>query len=178
VDPDTHHLGERAGDDGPTAARRAAPLTRRERLVVVGAGLVPLVVALVVLGVVAGPLGAGPGEVVVAALVYGGLLGLAVAFVAVDRLQARQCPRCQQRVGRGPATCPVCGYDLATRPRYACDERHRAYLDPGLCACGRRLHLLPAAQGLGRQVVFMLKLGAWLLALLLGIGVLLQVLDL
>lgn len=175
---DAHHLDERLGDDGPVAARRAAPLTRRERLVVAGAGLVPVLLALVVLGVIAGPLGAGPGEVVAATFVYGGLLGLAVAFVAVDRLQARQCPRCQQRVGRQPASCPVCGYDLEARPRYACDERHRAYLDPGRCECGRRLHQLARVRGLGRQVTFMLKLGGWLLALLLGIGVLLQVLEL
>jgi ribosomal protein L40E len=164
-------------DPGPAAAQRPAPLTRREKRVVALAAAAPVAVALAVLAVVGVVVGAGPGEVVGAAMVYGGLLALATGFVAFDRVQARQCPRCQQRNPRTARTCATCGYDVGERPRYACEERHRAYLEPGRCDCGRRLQQLPAVRGLGRQVGGMLRVGGWLLAFLLGLGVLLRLLD-
>lgn len=135
-----------------------------------------MLLAALVLTPVAVLTGSGPGEVASAALVYGGLLGLAAAFVAVDRLQARQCPRCHRRHARGATTCH-CEYDLVRRPRYACDERHATYLETGLCECGRRLERLATARGVGSQVLVVLKIGGWLLAFLLGVGVLLNVLE-
>jgi hypothetical protein len=123
-------------------------------------------------------MGAGFGEVVAATVVYGGLLGLAAAFVTVDRLQARWCPRCHRRGERGEARCAGCDYDLAHRPRFACDERHAIHLDDTeLCACGRRLQLLPSARGVGREVAVSLRFGAWLLVLLIGIGLALRLLE-
>ena len=151
-------------------------LTGRERRLVLGAAIGPVLLAAVVLVPIALLTGAGAGEVAGAALVYGGLLGLAAAFVAVDRLQARQCPRCHRRNPRRAGRCD-CGYDLRGRPRFACDQRHAVYLDPGRCECGGRLQELPTARGVGPQVVVVLKIGAWLLAFLLGVGVLLNVLD-
>jgi hypothetical protein len=166
----------RGAADGPVAVARAAPLSRAERRRTVAWALAPVVVTAVVLTPIGIVRGSSVGEIVAAAVVYGGLLGLAAGFVAVDRFQARQCPRCHARPG--PAElCAACGYDLVHRPRFACDERHQVYLDPGLCACGRRLQPAAVARGIGREVLFMLKLGGWLLALLLGIGLLLQLLE-
>lgn len=114
------------------------------------------------------------GEAVSAAAVYGVLLGLATGFVAVDRMQARQCPACTTRVAKGADSCPACAYDLENRPRYVCDQRHEVFLDPGLCPCGRRLQPLPPARGIAREIVVMLRIGAWLLAFLIGVGVMLR----
>jgi hypothetical protein len=156
---------------------RAAPLTATERRRTVLYALAPILLTAIVLTPVAIARGSGVGDVVAAAVVYGGLLGLAAGFVAVDRFQARQCPRCQVRREPGEEVCAACGYDLVHRPRFACDERHVVYLDPGRCDCGRRLQPLAVVRGLGREVLFMLKLGGWLLALLLGIGLVLQLLE-
>lgn len=157
----------------PVARRRDA-LTSRERLVVAGSAATPVVVVMLVLGAIAigGP--ASAGDVLVAGIVYGGLLGAAAGFVAVDRLHARQCPRCGTRNLRGTVGCEDCAYDLVRRPRYACTERHAAYLDPGLCDCGRRLTELPVVRGIGREIGFILRAGAWVLAFLLLIGFALQ----
>jgi hypothetical protein len=153
---------------------RRPPLSADERRRAALAGLLPIPVAALLLAPFAiwGP--ATSGDVVGAALVYGGLLGLAAGFVYVDRVHARQCPRCGVRAARGTEACPDCAYDLAERPRYACDQRHIVYLEPGLCDCGRRLQPLPVARGIGREITWMLKIGAWLLAFLLGMGFLLQ----
>jgi hypothetical protein len=158
----------------PAVLRQRAPLTAAERRTAAAVAVAPVLLAAVVLAPFAvwGP--ATAGDVVSAALVYGGLLGLAAGFVYVDRVHGRQCPRCGRRGHRGEAACPVCGYDLAHRPRYACEERHATYLEPGLCECGRRLHEQPVARGVGREVAVVLRIGGWLLAFLLGIGLLLQ----
>jgi hypothetical protein len=164
--------------DGPVPVRRAAPLSSGEKHLTVVLALSPIGLALIVLIPIAALTGASFGEVVSAALVYGGLLGLAVGFVAVDRLQARQCPRCRTHPGRDAEVCAACGYDLEFRPRFACEERHRTYLDDdGPCQCGRRLRPLPIVRGVGREIVFMIKLGAGLLVFLLVIGVVLQVIE-
>ncbi len=157
----------------PVGVRRAR-LTSRERWLVAAAAVAPIALAVVVLTPVALVTSATAGDVVVAALVYGGLLGLAAGFVAVDRLQARQCPRCTTRNLRGATACEDCGYDLVRRPRYACSERHAVHLEPGLCECGRRLQELEVARGVGHEVRFMLRAGLWLLAFLVVIGVLLR----
>lgn len=165
---------------GPTRARRAAPLDRRERSRVALSAAAPIAFGLLVLLPVALLTPITVVDAVSAAVVYGGLLGLAAGFVAADRLQARQCPRCAVRQPRGRDVCAACGYDLAERPRYACSERHLAYLDDdgdGRCGCGRRVERLPSARGVGPQVVVTLKIGAFLLAFLLAMGVLLNVLE-
>jgi hypothetical protein len=165
-------------DDGPTPVTRAAPLTGRERRIVVAVALLPLGLAGVVVVLAGRNLGAGVGEILAAVLVYGGLLGLAAGFVTIDRLHARQCPRCHERARRGAEACPACGYDLRERPRFTCDQGHGPYLDDrGLCPCGRRLVRLPTVRGIGREVVLVLKMGAWLLALLVGIAIALRVLE-
>lgn len=167
-------------EDLPTRARRAAPLTRREKGWVAAAAAGPVVLTAVVLLPVALLTSITISDVLGAALVYGGLLGLAAAFVATDRLQARQCPRCAQRQPKGSEVCTTCGYDLVERPRYACDERHVAYLDDdgdGRCECGRHLRRLPSPRGVGPQVVATLKIGAFLLAFLIAIGVILNVME-
>lgn len=163
------------GTPPPAQLQRRPPLTAGERRTAAVVSLAPVVLAALVLVpfAVRGP--ATAGDVVAAALVYGGLLGLAAGFVYVDRVHGRQCPRCGRRGERGESRCPGCGYDLEERPRFACEERHATYLEPGLCACGRRLQPLPVARGIGRELAVMLKIGAWLLAFLLGLGLLLQV---
>lgn len=113
-------------------------------------------------------------DVLTASLVYGGLLGLAAGFVYVDRLHARGCPRCGVAQASAATACSRCAYDLAARPRYACGDGHATYLDAGNCSCGRRLELLPAARGVGREVVLSLKFGGGLLVILLGVGLLLH----
>jgi len=170
-------------DDGPDAVAHPAdpavavarpPLTRAERRRVALWSVAPIGLAALVLTPIAvvGP--ATAGDVVSASLVYGGLLGLAAGFVAVDRFHARMCPRCGERGDRSQVTCAVCGYDRVRRPRYACSEGHEIRLAPGTCSCGRRANELPVVRGIGREIAFVLKVGAWLLAFLLGVGFLLQ----
>jgi ribosomal protein L37E len=171
-------VGQPLDLDPPVRARRAAPLTRREKAWVAVAAVTPVALTVAILAPVAAFTALGGADVAEAALVYGGLLGLAAGFVATDRLQARQCPRCRTRHPHRPTgRCGACGYDLDDRPRFTCSERHLAYVDDdgdGRCACGRRLERLPTARGIGPQVVATLKIGAWLLAFLLAMGVLLR----
>jgi hypothetical protein len=165
---------------GPTEARRALPLTHREKGTVAVASLAPVVVTAVLLAPVAALTTISAGDVLGAAVVYGGLLGLAAGFVATDRLQARQCPRCGRRRTRGAVACGACGYDLEARPRYACEERHLVHLDrrgDGRCPCGRHLELLPTARGVGPQVVATLRVGALLLLFLVTIGLVLNLAE-
>ena len=161
----------------PARPSRAAALTRRQRGIVGLAALAPVAIAVVVLAPVAVVAGASPAQVAAAALVYGGLVGLAAAFVAVARYQARQCPRCRHVAARDAEVCLRCGYDLVHRPRFACAERHTVYLDEGRCACGNRLEPLRTARGVGREVALSLKVGAWLLLFLVVVGLVLRWLE-
>lgn len=161
-------------DSQVTPAPSRDRLNRRERWIVVAAAVAPVGLAAVVLTPIAAATSSSATDVVVAALVYGGLLGLASGFVTVDRMHARQCPRCTTRNPRRAGGCAHCGYDLVRRPRYACTERHRVRLSPGMCDCGRRLHEVEVARGIGPEVRFMLRAGGWLLAFLLAVGLLLQ----
>lgn len=161
-------------EDRSPARLTRAPLTDRQRWAAALAGAGPIALAALVLAPFAFTGRASWGEVFGAALVYGGLLGLAAGFVYVDRVHARQCPRCGAMSDRGAQGCPACDYDLAERPRYACDERHALFVEAGLCDCGRRLHRVPVARGVGREIVWMLKVGAWLLAFLIGVGLVLD----
>jgi ribosomal protein L40E len=164
-------------DDEPARATRPAPLTAAERRTVAVAAIGPIIVAAAVLTPVGLWMDAGIADVVGAAIVYGGLLGLAGAFVAVDRLQSRQCPRCRTRNPRRTESCPRCGYDLQARPRYTCTERHGVFLDGGRCDCGRRLQALPTARGVWPEVRMILRIGGGLLAFLVAVGLVIQVLE-
>jgi hypothetical protein len=168
------------GAAGPTEARRALPLTGREKGAVALASVAPVVATALLLTPVALLTTITAGDVLGAAVVYGGLLGLAAGFVATDRLQARQCPRCGRRQARGAVACGACGYDLEARPRYACEERHLVHLDrqgDGRCPCGRDLELLPTPRGVGPQIVATLRIGALLLLFLVTIGVVLNLVE-
>jgi hypothetical protein len=167
--------GDASRPDAPRALGPRPRLETLERRRVLGWAALPVVLAVVVLAPFAVTGRASVGDVLGAALVYGGLLGLAAGFVAVDRAHARMCPGCGTRNAAGTPRCPGCGYDLVERPRYVCEERHTVHLEPGLCACGRRLQRLPAVRGIGPEVVFVLKVGGWLLAFLVGVGLLLRV---
>lgn len=151
-----------------------ARLTSRERWVVAAAAVGPVVLSALVLTPVALVTSSSVLDVLVAAMVYGGLLGLAAGFVTVDRLQARRCPRCATRNLRRATACEDCAYDLVRRPRYACTERHAVQLGPGMCDCGRRVHELEVVRGVGPEVRFVLRAGAWLLGFLVVVGLLLQ----
>lgn len=166
-----------ATGQGPAPRAGSAPLSRGERWRVAAAALAP--VGLVGLGLVpvAAWTGAGAGELLGATIVYGGLLGLASGFVYVDRVHARQCPRCSARNPRDAKACDRCGYDLGDRPQFSCSEGHRIYVEPGLCSCGRRLRRREVARGIGPEVAFILRVGAWLLAFLFGAGLLLRFLP-
>lgn len=160
----------------PTAASAPGRLTPPERRRVLAVGLLPVVGVAALLALVAVLTGATVREVVGGTLAYGGLLGLTAASVAVHRLQARQCPACHCRPERGAGRCD-CGYDLAQRPRYACAQRHLAYLGPGACRCGRPLRRQHTARGLGPQVVVALRIGGLLLAFLAAVGLLVHLLE-
>ena len=149
-------------------------LNTRERWTVAAAALAPVGLAVLVLVPIAVATSSSAVDVVVAAAVYGGLLGLATGFVAVDRMHARQCPRCTTRNLRRASACEDCGYDLERRPRYACSERHTIRLSSGMCDCGRRVHELEVARGIGPEVRFMLRAGGWLLVFLLAVGLVLR----
>lgn len=158
---------DRTNEDGPRRAGAIrAPLVRRERRLVAGVAGAPVLLALLLLL----PLGLTGrwtwAEVVWSALVFGGLLGLASGFVGVDRLQARRCSGCGDVNTRGAHHCVHCGYDLTEVPRWSCEERHLVFVDPGLCDCGRRLHRIAPPRGVGAEVAFTLKFGAWLFGFL------------
>ncbi len=164
-------------EEASGASRHADRLTGRERRWVAAAAVGPVVLAVLVLAPVAAVTGAaGAGEVVGASVVYGGLLGLAAAFVVVDRLRARQCPACRRRPARGQRRCR-CGYDLLHRPRYVCDQRHTIHFEAGVCGCGRELQALPTATGLASQVLVSLRAGGWLALFLVLAGVVIYVLE-
>lgn len=163
-----------ASPDEPRTVRRPEPLRPEERRRVAIAVAAPIVLLAVGFLPFAIWGGATIGAVLGGAVVYGGLLSLAAGFVMVDREQGRQCPACGHRNGRGTECCAGCGYDLVERPRWACGERHRIHLDEGLCSCGRRLRRLPVSVGIGREIAVILKVGAWLLAFLVGMGILFE----
>lgn len=158
----------------PRTIQRPGPLLpdeRRRVALVVAAPIVLLAVAFLPFALWGG---ATLAAVLGGAVVYGGLLSLAAGFVMVDREQGRQCPACRERNERRAPRCRACDYDLVERPRWACGERHGVHLDEGLCDCGRRLQRLPLSVGVGREIAVILKVGAWLLAFLVGMGILFE----
>jgi hypothetical protein len=98
---------------------------------------------------------------------FGGLAALAAGVVAWELSSRRSCPRCGVE-NASPRTCAACGYDLRTRPRFACSEGHRVAYEPGLCDCGRRLlELRPVPIGRHLARAFWLALGVFGVMLLI-----------
>lgn len=157
--------------DEPTraVARPNQPLTSRERWAAVGLAAACVVGAGAVAAVIGAITGTGTRDVAWSALVYGGLLASAAVVLYVDRIYARQCPRCGGRVERGVEICHACGYDVVSRPRFVCSEGHDVYLDPGMCPCGRRLQPTSPPRGVHGQVIATLVLGAGILVFLVAV---------
>lgn len=160
-------------DDLDETAPGRAGLTGRERRTVVVAATAPVAVVAVLLLALVATGGLGVVDLVVGTVVYGGLLGLAAGVVAHERAMAGHCPRCGDTDGAGRRDCESCGYDLVQRPVYLCEVGHERSYEPGLCECGRRLHERPPLPGLGRSIRRTLWVGAWMLAFLVGMGLLL-----
>lgn len=165
-------------DDRTEDHERATPMVHpvltpaeRRRTWLLGVAPVVVVTAGMILAALAGR--ATVADVVLGAVLYGGLLGLAAAVVSHERAEAAHCPRCDASGPLRRATCAACGYDLAARPLYACDQRHARHVAAGLCHCGRRLHRLEPARGIDREIRRALWVGAWLAAFLVGVGLLL-----
>lgn len=179
--PDRAGSSETPSDETPPAGTydrpptlRRGPLIGSERRIVTGWAVAPILLAVLALApfVVWG--GATIGELVAAAIVYGGLFALATGFVAHDRMQARQCPRCTGRSRQDSGDCATCGYDVVGAPRWRCDEGHELVLAPGTCSCGRRLIRRDPPRGIGHEVRAVLKAGGWILVFLFVIGWVLQ----
>lgn len=168
-------MGEDPGTDAAEAVEPALTPAERRRTWLVGSVPVALAAVLTVGLAVVGR--ATLGDVLVGTVFYGGLLGLTVAVVVHERLQAAHCLRCDATGPLRRATCDACGYDLAERPLFRCEERHRRYVEPGLCTCGRRLHRVERTRGLDREIRRTLWAGAWVAAFLVGVVVLLPLLD-
>lgn len=167
-------------EEGPTPVRRAAPLSRLERRRVAVVAGAPVVGTFLFLLPVALTTTVTFADVAGAAVVLGGLVGLVAAAVAVDRAQARRCPRCQAPRDGDADRCSRCGYDLDARPRYACRERHLTYLDTdgdGRCRCGQPLEPLPTARGVRAQVVAVARITGLLVGFLSLAGVVLNLLE-
>lgn len=164
-------------EESDAAAAVEPRLTDAERRRIWLVGLVPVAIAGVVTVALAVAGRATVGDIVVGIVFYGGLLGLTAAVVAHERLQAAHCLRCDATGALRRTSCDACGYDLAERPVYRCEERHRRYVEPGLCDCGRRLARVEQVRGLDREIKRTLWAGAWVAAFLFGVVLLLPFFD-
>ncbi len=167
----------RADEPGAAAAVVEPVLTVSERRRTWWAGVAPVVVVTTALVVAALSGAATVGDIIVGAVLYGGLLGLTGAVVSHERAEAAHCPRCDASGRVGRPVCSACGYDLAARPLYRCEQRHGRYVEPGLCGCGRRLQRIAHVRGVGREVKRTLWAGAWLAAFLVGVALLLPLVN-
>jgi len=111
------------------------------------------------------------GSTTVSFLMFAGLFGGTAWFLGHEVATYRRCPRCRTQQTSRPGLCPECGYDVAARPRWACEEGHGAY-EPGLCDCGRRRREY-VPPDVGGRVRRMLWIGLALLAALVVTGLLL-----
>lgn len=102
---------------------------------------------------------------------FAGLFGGTAWFLGHEVATYRRCPRCRTQQTSRPGTCETCGYDVAARPRWTCDEGHLA-LEPGLCDCGRRRREY-VPPDVGGRVRRMLWFGLALLVVLVVTGLLL-----
>ena len=99
---------------------------------------------------------------------FGGLAALTAGMLAWEISSRRSCPRCGVESAPPARSCVACGYDLRSRPRYACSEGHRVAYEPGLCDCGRRLlELRPVPIGRHLARAFWLALAVFGLMILI-----------
>jgi hypothetical protein len=140
------------------------PLAVRSTLLAVGVALGASAVASVLFTMALhDTIGAG----LVTFAVFGGLAALSAGFLAWELASQRVCPRCGLENAATAAACAGCGYDVRTRPRFACSEGHRVAFEPGLCDCGRRLlPLRPVPVGRHAIRAAWLALGVFALVLL------------
>jgi hypothetical protein len=125
--------------------------------------LVAVVVALVLSALGSAAFTMALGDTVASGLLtfamFGGLAALTAGVLAWEVASGRTCPRCHTENPTPLSTCVGCGYDMRTRPRYACTEGHRVAYAEGLCDCGRRLLPLqpvPVGRHLLRTIWFAL----------------------
>ena len=101
---------------------------------------------------------------------FGGLAALTAGVLAWEVASSRTCPVCHAENPAPLSSCAGCGYDMRTRPRYACTEGHRVAYAEGMCECGRRLLPLrpvPVAKHALRAAWF--ALGFFLLVLVVAV---------
>ncbi len=77
-------------------------------------------------------------QTAISAVIFVALFAGTAAFLGVEVASARRCPRCETQQTSRVGDCPSCGYDVKTRPKFVCSERHGSF-EPGICPCGRRL---------------------------------------
>ena len=118
----------------PSASQR--PLAVRTTLVAVGVALLASALASALFTVA---LHDTVGSGLVTFAIFGGLAALSAGVLAWELASLRVCPRCGHENPGLTTACAGCGYDVRTRPRFACTEGHRVAFEPGLCDCGRRL---------------------------------------
>jgi hypothetical protein len=135
--------GADAGRDPHVAAARPGgrPAARRLTLIAVSAALLVSGIATVAITLALHqPLSSG----LLDFGIFGSLAAGAAGVLAWELAGNRCCPRCRHENRSRTVACAGCGYDLVTRPRFACSEGHRLAYEPGMCDCGRRLLALRA----------------------------------
>jgi hypothetical protein len=144
----------------PSSSRR--PLAVRSTLIAVGVALCAAAVGSALFTMALhDTIGSG----LVTFAIFGGLAALSAGMLAWELASLRLCPRCG--LENAGAACARCGYDVRSRPRFACSEGHRVAFEPGLCDCGRRLLALrPVPVGRHALRALWLALGLFLLLLL------------
>jgi hypothetical protein len=147
----------------PTSGRR--PLAVRSTLIAVGVALGASAVGSTLFTMA---LDDTVGSGLITFAVFGGLAGLSAGVLAWELASLRICPRCGLE-NTATETCAGCGYDVRTRPRFACSEGHRVAFEPGMCDCGRRLLALrPVPVGRHAMRAAWLALGFFLLLLIVA----------
>jgi hypothetical protein len=151
----------------PSATQR--PLALRLTLLAVGAALVLSALGSVAFTVA---LDDSVASGLVTFFTFGGLAALTAGVLAWELASLRACPRCGLENGSRTSTCSACGYDLRSRPRFACSEGHSVAYQPGLCDCGRRLLELRRAPA-GRHLVRVFLLAVVVFAVVILVDALL-----
>jgi hypothetical protein len=125
--------------------------------------LVAVVVALVLSALGSAAFTMALGDTVASGLLtfamFGGLAALTAGVLAWEVASSRTCPVCHTENPAPLSSCAGCGYDMRTRPRYACTEGHGVAYAEGMCDCGRRLlplHPVPVGRHLLRTIWFAL----------------------
>src|SRR4029453_16891077 len=136
---------------------------RADRPVAARLTLVAVVVALVLSALGSAAFTMALGDTMASGLLtfamFGGLAAPPAGVLAWEVPASRTCPVCHAENPAPLSSCAGCGYDMRTRPRYACTEGHRVPYAEGMCECGRRLLPLqpvPVGRHLLRTIWFAL----------------------